>query len=46
VTFSTVGYGNVVPVGKSLIVSAVEMVLGVVMVGVWVSTLVRKMTRN
>lgn len=46
VTFSTVGYGNVVPVGGSLIVSAVEMVLGVVMVGIWVSTLVRKMTRN
>ncbi|MBC7960361.1 MAG: hypothetical protein H7X94_10870 [Vallitaleaceae bacterium] len=46
VTFSTVGYGNVVPVGGSLIVSAFEMVLGVVMVGIWVSTLVRKMTRN
>lgn len=46
VTFSTVGYGNVVPIGGSLIVSAVEMVLGVVMVGIWVSTLVRKMTRN
>lgn len=46
VTFSTVGYGNVVPVGGSLIVSAAEMVLGVVMVGIWVSTLVRKMTRN
>ena len=46
VTFSTVGYGNVVPVGGSLIVSAAEMVLGVIMVGIWVSTLVRKMTRN
>jgi len=45
VTFSTVGYGNVVPVGGSLVVSAVEMVLGVVMVGIWVSTLVRKMVR-
>jgi uncharacterized protein YjbI with pentapeptide repeats len=45
VTFSTVGYGNVVPVGGSMIVSAVEMVLAVVMVGIWVSTLVRKMSR-
>ncbi len=45
VTFSTVGYGNVVPVGGSLVVSAVEMVLGVIMVGIWVSTLVRKMVR-
>jgi len=45
VTFSTVGYGNVVPVGGSLIVSAFEMVLGVIMVGIWVSTLVRKMVR-
>jgi uncharacterized protein YjbI with pentapeptide repeats len=46
VTFSTVGYGNVVPIGGSYAVSAIEMILGVVMVGIWVSTLVRKMTRN
>ncbi|PKM94414.1 MAG: hypothetical protein CVU84_10105 [Firmicutes bacterium HGW-Firmicutes-1] len=46
VTFCTVGYGNVLPIGGSLIVSAIEMVLGVVMIGIWVSTLVRKMTRN
>lgn len=45
VTFSTVGYGNVTPVGGSLAVSAFEMVLGVIMVGIWVSTLVRKMVR-
>jgi uncharacterized protein YjbI with pentapeptide repeats len=45
VTFSTVGYGNVVPVNGSLIVSAFEMVLGIIMVGIWVSTLVRKMVR-
>lgn len=45
VTFSTVGYGNVTPIGGSLLVSAVEMVSGVVMVGIWVSTLVRKMVR-
>lgn len=45
VTFSTVGYGNVTPIGGSLVVSAAEMVLGVIMVGIWVSTLVRKMVR-
>lgn len=45
VTFTTVGYGNVVPVGWSLVFSAFEMVSGVIMVGLWVSTLVRKMTR-
>jgi hypothetical protein len=45
VTFSTTGYGNVTPLGGSLLVSAVEMVLGIIMVGVFVSTLVRKMAR-
>lgn len=45
VTFSTTGYGNVVPVGGSIFVSALEMVMGVIMVGIWVSTLVRKMVR-
>lgn len=45
VTFTTVGYGNVVPVGWSIIVSGIEMVLGVILTGIWISTLVRKMTR-
>lgn len=45
VTFTTVGYGNVVPVEGSIIVSGIEMVLGVILTGIWVSTLVRKMTR-
>ncbi len=45
VTFSTTGYGNVTPLGGSLLVSAAEMVLGIVMVGVFVSTLVRKTAR-
>ena len=45
VTFTTVGYGNVTPVGGSVIVSGTEMVLGVILTGIWVSTLVRKMTR-
>lgn len=45
VTFTTVGYGNIVPIGHSIKVSSVEMLLGVIMVAVWTSTLVRKMTR-
>lgn len=45
VTFSTVGYGNVTPVGGSFYVTAVEIISGVIMVGIWVSTLVRKMVR-
>lgn len=45
VTFTTTGYGNVTPLGGSLYVSAIEMVSGVVMIGIWVSTLVRKMAR-
>lgn len=45
VTFTTVGYGNIVPIGHSVKVSSIEMLLGVIMVAVWTSTLVRKMTR-
>lgn len=45
VTFTTTGYGNVTPIGGSLYVSGLEMVCGVVMIGIWVSTLVRKMAR-
>ncbi|MHC1684181.1 MAG: pentapeptide repeat-containing protein [Clostridiaceae bacterium] len=45
VTFTTVGYGNIVPIGDSVKVSSIEMILGVIMVAVWTSTLVRKMTR-
>ena len=45
VTFSTVGYGNVVPVGGSIIVNGFEMVSAIILVGIWVSTLVRKMVR-
>jgi len=46
VTFTTTGYGNVVPsIGWSVIFSSFEMISGVVMVGLWVSTLARKMTR-
>jgi voltage-gated potassium channel Kch len=45
VTFTTVGYGNIVPINGSLIISSIEMFTGVIMAGIWVSTLVRKMTR-
>ncbi|WP_040328211.1 ion channel [Clostridium ihumii] len=46
VTFATVGYGNVIPIGViSNIVSDLEITLGVLMVGIWTSTIVRKMTR-
>lgn len=46
VTFSTVGYGDLVPYGiMSTIISSIEIILGVLMVGIWTSTLVRKMTR-
>jgi uncharacterized protein YjbI with pentapeptide repeats len=45
VTFSTVGYGNVVPIGGSILVSAAEIILGIINVGIFVSTLVRKMSR-
>lgn len=45
VTFSTVGYGNVIPIGGSIVVNEFEMVLAIILVGIWVSTLVRKMVR-
>jgi len=45
VTFTSTGYGNVTPLGGSLWVSAFEMICGVIMIGIWVSTLVRKMAR-
>jgi len=45
VTFSTVGYGNVIPIGASIVVNEIEMVCAIILVGIWVSTLVRKMVR-
>lgn len=45
VTFTTVGYGDIFPVGYSVLFSCVEMLLGVTMVGVWTATLARKITR-
>ncbi len=45
VTFTTVGYGDIFPIGYSVLLSCVEMLLGVTMVGVWTATLARKITR-
>ncbi len=45
VTFTTVGYGNLYPHGFSFVVNGFEMVFAVLLVGIWVSTLVRKMVR-
>lgn len=44
-TFTTVGYGDITPVGWSVFLSGIEMLLGVTMVGVWTATLARKITR-
>lgn len=46
VTFTTVGYGDITPVGFfSTLLSAIEMLLGVTMVGIWTATLSRKITK-
>lgn len=46
VTFSTLGYGDIVPTGIiGYILVIIEIILGVTMMGVWTSTLVRKLTR-
>lgn len=45
VTFTTVGYGDITPIGLSVFLSGIEMFLGVTMVGIWTATLARKITR-
>lgn len=45
VTFTTVGYGDITPIGLSVFLSGIEMFLGVTMVGVWTATLARKIVR-
>lgn len=45
VTFTTVGYGDITPIGYSVLLSGIEMFLGVTMVGIWTATLARKITR-
>lgn len=45
-TFTTVGYGDITPVGEiSTMLSGLEMFLGVTMVGIWTATLARKIIR-
>lgn len=44
-TFTTVGYGDIFPIGFSVLFSCIEMILGVTMVGIWTATLARKITR-
>lgn len=44
-TFTTVGYGDITPIGMSTLLSGVEMLLGVTMVGIWTATLARKIIR-
>lgn len=45
VTFTSVGYGDIFPIGYSVIFSCFEMILGVTMVGIWTATLARKIIR-
>lgn len=45
VTFTTVGYGDITPKSLSILLSGLEMFLGVTMVGIWTATLARKITR-
>ena len=45
-TFSTVGYGNYVPVGSiSLIVAGIQMLVGVSLTALWTGCIFRKITR-
>lgn len=45
-TFATVGYGDIIVVNtEGMVISIIEIIIGVFMIGVWTSTLVRKMTR-
>jgi len=46
VTFSTVGYGDLLPYNMmGVILSSIEILIGIIMIGILTSTLVRKMTR-
>ena len=44
-TFTSVGYGDITPTGISILLSGIEMFLGVTMVGIWTATLARKIIR-
>ena len=46
-TFSTVGYGNYVPLGtSSMIFSAIHMILGVGLCALWTGCMLRKLLRS
>lgn len=45
VTFTTVGYRNIIPVGISIMLSSLEMILGVIMIALFIGMLLRKMIR-
>lgn len=46
VTFTTVGYGDIIPINyKGKILASIEMFLGVTVIATWTSTVVRKMSR-
>lgn len=46
VTFTTVGYGDIIPINyNGKILASVEMFLGVTVIATWTSTVVRKMSR-
>jgi hypothetical protein len=46
VTFSTVGYGDLLPYNMTgVVLTSIEILMGIIMIGIWTSTLVRKMTR-
>ncbi|MBQ8997404.1 MAG: hypothetical protein IJ086_01765, partial [Clostridium sp.] len=44
-TFTSVGYGDITPIGISIVLAGIEMFLGVTMVGIWTATLARKIIR-
>lgn len=45
VTFTTVGYGDITPLNLSVLLSGIEMFLGLTMMGIWTATLAMKITR-
>ena len=45
-TFSTVGYGNYVPLGAvSMVVSGIHMIIGVCLCALWTGCIFRKISR-
>lgn len=46
VTFSTVGYGNITPYGSSYVVSAIQIIMGIVFVAIFTSVIVKKFLKT